>query len=116
MAEPRWGFSLVKLLDGRAVASGGSGLDQLPNASDTVEAYDPVADAWSRLSSTAQPRCGASATVLQSGRILVAGGRSSEPTSELYDPATNSWKLTGPLPTARTGQTATLLEDGRVLI
>ena len=60
------------------------------------------------------------ATALQNGLVLVAGGINSagsvEKTVELYDPVTNKWTQTGDMKTARRGHSATLLRDGRVLI
>jgi hypothetical protein len=61
------------------------------------------------------------ATLLQSGKVLVAGGRNDASaqlsSSELFDPLTEAWTATvGPLTTARVGQTATLLPSGEVLV
>src|SRR5437588_11827984 len=58
--------------------------------------------------------CGA-ATLLPSGKVLVAGGNSFG-SAELYDPATGTWSYTGSLNIARRGHTATLLQNGKVLI
>ena len=59
------------------------------------------------------------ATLLPSGKVLVAGGEhngSSLSSAELYDPATGSWSRTGRLGTARSFHTATLLPSGKVLV
>jgi hypothetical protein len=59
------------------------------------------------------------ATVLQNGRVLLAGGQLlglSVSTTELLDPSTGNLTGTGGLVTARRGHTATLLKDGRVLV
>jgi N-acetylneuraminic acid mutarotase len=60
------------------------------------------------------PRTGATATLLPSGRVLVAGGANQS--AELYDPSTGTWILTGSMNLARTNHTATLLPDGTVLV
>ncbi|HJT17446.1 MAG TPA: kelch repeat-containing protein [Thermoanaerobaculia bacterium] len=60
-------------------------------------------------------REGHTATLLQDGRVLMAGG-SSDTTAEVYDPATGTFSPTGNMMTARHGHTATLLADGRVLV
>jgi len=62
-------------------------------------------------------------TRLRDGRILVAGGSSSEgfaggvsPTLELWDPDSRQGRFAArPLQVARQGHSATLLDDGRVL-
>jgi len=64
-------------------------------------------------------RGGHSATLLQNGMVLIAGGRngnSSLASAELYDPATGAFSATGSLATARSGHSATLLQNGKVLI
>src|SRR5439155_1675208 len=59
------------------------------------------------------------ATLLPSGKVLVAGGISRFDrldSAELYDPATGSWSSTGSLGTGRDFHTATLLPSGEVLV
>lgn len=60
------------------------------------------------------------ATSLQNGMVMIAGGINSagvvEKSVELYDPVNNKWVKTGDMKTARRGHAATLLRDGRVLI
>ncbi|MGA7732600.1 MAG: kelch repeat-containing protein [Chloroflexia bacterium] len=60
------------------------------------------------------------ATLLQSGKVLVAGGMVREgdfsANAELYDPVTGNFAPTGPLNRGRACHTASLLHDGRVLI
>jgi len=58
------------------------------------------------------------ATLLPSGKVLVAGGRNSAAalgSAELYDPAAGTWTTTGNLGDARYWYTATLLPSGKVL-
>ncbi len=66
---------------------------------------------------------GATATLLPSGKVLIAGGDGSSSvaivSTELYDPASNSFASasgTASMNTARTQATATLLPNGKVLI
>jgi hypothetical protein len=64
---------------------------------------------------------GATATVLQDGRVLVTGGEDDNGSSasagaELFDPTTGTWTATRKMFERRRGQVATLLSDGRVLV
>ena len=62
-----------------------------------------------------QSRSYHTATLLQNGTVLVAGG-AIDASAEVYDPAKNRWEPTGPMTQIRAAHTATLLGDGRVLV
>jgi WD40 repeat protein len=74
--------------------------------------------------SMTKPRSGHTATLLNTGKVLIAGGVNgvADPSAELFDPATGSFTATGNMTEARIGQSATLLNDsalanyGNVLI
>jgi hypothetical protein len=72
-------------------------------------------------SSMAYKRHEHTATLLQDGKVLVAGGWPSypsppSPTAEQYDPAAGTFSATGSMGTSRSCHTATLLPNGKVLI
>lgn len=61
-----------------------------------------------------------SATLLPSGKVLVAGGEPDPPpalaSAELFDPDAGTWLATGNMPTPSFEHTATLLPNGLVLV
>jgi N-acetylneuraminic acid mutarotase len=75
---------------------------------------------WVTTGSMVEARYSHTATLLPSGKVLVAGGTGSDGralgSAELYDPATGSWSSTGSFFTKRGGHAATLLPSGKVLV
>ncbi|MFL5356362.1 kelch repeat-containing protein [Archangium sp.] len=76
---------------------------------------------WVRTSSLSVPRVvGHTATLLPSGKVLVAAGvhmgMGLLDTSELYDPATGTWAPPSQMAMRRMDHTATLLPSGKVLV
>jgi hypothetical protein len=67
-----------------------------------------------------EPRSGHTATLLPSGKVLIAGGMRRNQdfykSAELYDPATGKFQPTGDMSIGRVGQIAILLRSGKVLI
>jgi hypothetical protein len=98
-------------------AGGGS-----PSTSSTDIPHDsaPVTAGFTKVRDMTQGRAGATATLLQDGRVLIVGGGASKgaflSTAETFDPKTASFQATGSLPGPLGGHSATLLRDGRVLI
>ena len=74
---------------------------------------------WTATSSLNIGRWAHTATLLQNGMVLVAGGTGgvgANTSAELYDPASGTWTVTGSLNTGRFYHTATLLQNGIVLV
>jgi N-acetylneuraminic acid mutarotase len=116
MAHPsRVYASASRLADGRVIVVGGLGA-----AGNTVEIYDPAANAWSSTPPLATGRHFHTSSVLGDGTVLVAGGAPASGNStsivELYDPSANAWRKVAPLGTPRQSHFAALLPDGRVLV
>lgn len=123
LTDARYWHALVALASGKALVIGGHGNTQF-GVLDSVEVYDSaqsVQNAWSPGGSLGTARFYFTATVLLSGKVLVAGGVDANGnalnSSELYDPALGQWTATtGSLGTARYLHTATLLASGKVLV
>lgn len=79
------------------------------------EAAEP---SWDQTGSMRVARDAHTGTLLEDGRVLVAGGFDGDvlATTELYDPSSHAWRFTSPLTKARSHHTATRLADGRVLV
>jgi N-acetylneuraminic acid mutarotase len=75
---------------------------------------------WTLTGSMSATRSQATATLLQNGEVLVAGGNSTSngvlASAEIYNPSTGTWAPTGSMTTARYTQVATPLQNGEVLV
>jgi N-acetylneuraminic acid mutarotase len=121
MSTPRTAFTATRLKDGRVLVTGGtagSGSSTVPLAS--TELYDPVSNTWSAGPDMTTTRYAHTATLLQNGKVLIAGGLtdgSAPSNTELYDPTTNTFTPAGPMLEAdRYSHDATLLLNGKVLV
>jgi hypothetical protein len=79
-------------------------------------------DRWANGAPVADGRADHTATVLQDGRVLVAGGYLPSPfqalvSSEIFDPVSNTWTTTNNrMEVPRAKHSAVLLPDGNVLV
>jgi Bacterial Ig domain/Kelch motif len=112
----------VRLPDGRVLLVGGRIYNQDATPTANAEIYDPTSGTFSFTGTMTTPRYNHTATLLQNGEVLVAGGSSSSVTgaplasAELYNPTTGAFSPAVNMTTAHANHTATILADGRVLI
>ena len=76
---------------------------------------------WTVTSQMANSEENATATLLQNGTVLSAGGDLGGigvgiENAQIYDPTANVWKKTGNLNAVRYGHSSTLLPNGKVLV
>lgn len=124
MLSPRSQHTATLLPSGRVLVVGGAYYDDGRGAEiilATAELYDPATGTWTATGAMISPRVEHTATLLLSGRVLVAGGRDGSSvlaTAELYDPATETWMETDLtwMESPRRKHTATLLPWGHVLV
>ncbi len=116
----RLAHSATLLPNGKILVAGGTGGGTSGSAELSAELYDPDTGTWSITGNLNTPRVSHSATLLQNGKVLVAGGVDgagiTTDSAELYDPATGTWTTTGNLNTPRRNRSATLLPNGKVLV
>jgi len=120
MTSERWLHTATLLNDGTVLLAGGSSLSNQITL-DSAEIYNPATGTLTLLSSTLNTaRVGHTATLLDSGQVLIVGGYDPEigliADAELYDPPTQTFIDLGDTNAPRYGHTATMLQNGQVLI
>jgi large repetitive protein len=114
----------VLLPNGEVLVAGGSSNGLATGALNTAELFNPSTGTFSVAGSGSSnvmtaARFGATATLLNNGQVLIAGGENSGGvlnSAELYNPVTDTFTATGNLNVTRTGASATLLGTGKVLV
>ncbi|MEZ4300508.1 MAG: hypothetical protein R3B70_36520 [Polyangiaceae bacterium] len=129
LSTARGAHAAVQLQDGRVLVAGGAGAvnatatgDDTSGEVGSLEVYSPITGLWSAGAGTlTPPRANLTATLLGSGKVLLAGGQDNlgQPlkATAIYDPSLPSLDNGGPqLAAARSGHTATAIDANRVLI
>lgn len=121
LSTNRYSHTATRLASGKVLVVAGagdpcSGGFCYSTVNSSAELYDPATEAWS-LTGGLSRRAGHSATLLQNGEVLVAGGHNDAyvNSAQLYDPATGKWRRTGSFTTIQAYNSATLLANGKVL-
>jgi len=108
------------LQDGMVLVAAGNAGETNSGPLRVAELYNPASGTWALTGELSTPRFSHTATLLQSGMVLVAGGTTHNytltNTAEVYDPASGTWTATARLNVKRSSHTATLLENGMVLV
>jgi trimeric autotransporter adhesin len=123
MTTARDGHTATLLSNGRVLIAGGENCVSVGSctALNTAEIYDPVAGTFSPAHNQMNTaRFGASAVLLGSGEVLIAGGfdgMNLASSAEIFDPTPIQFSASGPqLNMPRFNATATLLNNGKVLV
>ncbi|WP_437953236.1 kelch repeat-containing protein [Sorangium sp. So ce296] len=121
MKHARAWHTATLLSSGEVLVTGGvlRNLQEFDLMLETAELYHPETGTWTDAAPMHLDRVGHTATLLRSGKVLVAGGGQNAfftDSVELYDPASDRWELMAPMDDPRAGHKATLLSNGEVLV
>ena len=107
------------LNNGMVLIAGGTSAYYYGTPIASAELYDPASGTFTATGSMNFARWYDTATLLNNGMVLLAGGIGSSgllASAELYNPATGTFAPTGSMNSPRYWHTATLLNNGMVLI
>jgi len=117
-----FGQSITTLKDGKILVTGGDYIDTVlwdVVYLDNLDIYDPNTDKWSIGAPMKISRSWHTATLLNDGRMLVAGGYNDSleiNECEIYDPQNNTWVTVSPMMVKRHTHAAILLNNGNVFV
>jgi HEAT repeat protein len=120
----RSGYTKTPLPNGKVLIAGGYIHTEIPKIVNRIlssaELLDPVTGKWTETHEMNTARCDHIAILLQSGKVLVAGGSDDKghglASAELYDPVTGKWTETGSMNNAHVNDSPVLQHDGKVWI
>jgi N-acetylneuraminic acid mutarotase len=122
MVQARAEFAVTLLANGQVLVAGGcTAFDANGCASVTnkAEIYNPATGTWKATGALRGARHAMTATLLPSGKVLVAGGATAASdainSSEIYDPTAKTWTLGLKMVTARSDYASIMLGTGKVL-
>ena len=122
LAGGRYGHTSTVLRDGRVLVAGGHTIAEyawMTWAYYGMEIFDPLKGTWTNVGSPILPRDSHTATLLPSGKVLVAGGQDDGglvKAFEVFDPATGTSSIPGYLNFPRELAVATALPNGDVFL
>ncbi len=112
------------VINGIAYAVGGAHLYNMTKGNDAeVDAYDPVADVWTRVAPLPVAwSSNETTTMVVNNKIVIVGGQTNGGYDGIYldsiaayDPAANQWAVVGHLPEANEGQSVAFV-NGQVIV
>lgn len=117
MTTPRGHAAATLLANGDVLITGGADHDS-PGGVASAEIFRAATMKFEAVGRMHEARVAHTATLLNDGRVLIAGGRGEKvnATAEIYDPQTRRFTETGCMMTARYKHTAGALPDGRILV
>lgn len=74
LPAPRAAYAATRLRDGNALVAGGNAIQYVQSATDTLFVYEFASNRWRTAGTLTGVRSGATATLLRTGEVLIAGG------------------------------------------
>src|SRR5213082_1626958 len=116
LTTPRVDHTATLLPNGKVLVAGGTGASGAVTSAEIFDPSNPVAGFRVISSTMGAARARHTATLLNSGKVLIAGGDDAG-TAEIFDPATESFSSALlAMAAPRIGHTATLFSDDSVLL